>query len=162
VGDHSIEARRSDDAMKYFEDFKVGEIGEAGPYVVTREELLEFAQKYDPQPFHLDEDAAKQTHFGGLVTSGWHTAAIGHRLLVEGLLKGAASVGSPGVDELRWLKPVRPGDALTLRIEVLELIPSRSKPDRGSIRCLFTLRNQKGEDVMTQKGIGMFARRSPV
>lgn len=145
--------------MRYFEDFQVGQVGEAGPYEVTREELLDFARKFDPQPFHLDEEAARKTHFGGLVASGWHTAAIGHRLLVDGLLKDAASVGSPGLDELRWLKPVRPGDALTLRMEVLDLLPSKSRPERGSIRCLFTLRNQKGEEVMTQKGIGMFARR---
>jgi acyl dehydratase len=145
--------------MRYFEDFEPGQVSEAGPYVVSREELLEFARRYDPQPFHLDEEAAKATHFGGLVASGWHTAAISHKLLVQGLLNDAASLGSPGVDELRWLRPVRPGDALTLRMEVLELLPSRSKPERGSIRCLFSLRNQDGETVMTQRGIGMFARR---
>ncbi|MCI0570421.1 MAG: MaoC family dehydratase [Myxococcaceae bacterium] len=145
--------------MRYFEDFEVGQIGEAGPYVVSREEIVAFARQYDPQPFHLDEDAGAAMHFGGLVASGWHTAAIGHRLLVEGLLKGTASLGSPGLDELRWLKPVRPGDALMLRMEVLELLPSRSRPQQGSVRCLFELRNQHGETVMRQKGIGMFARR---
>lgn len=145
--------------MRYFEDFPVGWLGEAGPYVVSREELLDFARKYDPQPFHLDEEAARATHFGGLVTSGWHTAAMSHRMLVEGVLRDTASLGSPGVDELRWLKPVRPGDILTLRMEVLEQTPSRSKPDRGSVRFRSEVRNQKGETVMSQVGIGMFGRR---
>ncbi len=145
--------------MRYFEDFTVGQKLRAGPYRLTKDELLDFARKYDPQPFHLDEAAGKATHFGGLVASGWHTAAISHRLLVEALLQDSASVGSPGVDELRWLKPVRPDDELSLEVEVLELLPSRSKPDRGSVRCLFSLTNQKGETVMTQRGIGMFARR---
>ena len=145
--------------MRYFEDFEPGQAREAGPYVVTREEIISFARQFDPQPFHLDEEAGRATHFGGLVASGWHTAAISHKLLVQGLLADAASLGSPGVDELRWLKPVRPGDALTLRMEVLELLPSRSRPERGSVRCLFSLRNQHGETVMTQRGIGMFGRR---
>ena len=145
--------------MRYFEDFEPGQVSEAGPYVVSREEIIDFARRFDPQPFHLDEEAGRAMHFGGLVASGWHTAALSHKLLVEGMLKDAASLGSPGVDELRWLKPVRPGDALTLRMEVLELLPSRSKPDRGSIRCLFSLRNQHGDTVMSQRGIGMFARR---
>jgi acyl dehydratase len=147
--------------MRYFEDFEPGQASETGPYVVSREEIIAFAKAYDPQPFHLDDEAGRATHFGGLVASGWHTAAIGHRLLVQGMLNDAASLGSPGVDELRWLKPVRPGDALTLRMEVLELLPSKSRPERGSVRCLFSLRNQHGETVMTQRGIGMFARRSP-
>jgi acyl dehydratase len=134
-------------------------VRELGPYVVTREEIMEFARRYDPQPFHLDEEAGRAMHFGGLVASGWHTAAIAHRLLIEGALKETASLGSPGLDELRWLKPVRPGDALTLRIEVLELMPSRSKPDRGSIRWRFELRNQHGETVMSHRPLAMFARR---
>jgi acyl dehydratase len=147
--------------MRYFEDFQVGQVAEAGPYVVTREELLDFARKFDPQPFHLDEEAAKKTHFGGLVTSGWHTAAMAHRMLVMDLLNDTASLGSPGVDELRWLKPVRPGDSLRLRIEVLELMPSRSRPERGSIRFAFAMLNQHGETVMTERAVAMFARRPP-
>lgn len=145
--------------MRYLEDFQVGQVEETGGYVVTREEILDFARRYDPQPFHLDDAAGAATHFGGLVASGWHTAAVGHRLLVDGLLKDTASLGSPGVDELRWLKPVRPGDTLRLRAECLEVKPSRSRPDMGSVRWRFELRNQAGEPVLSQIGIGLLQRR---
>jgi acyl dehydratase len=147
--------------MRYFEDFQPGEVHESGPYMVTREEIVAFAQQFDPQPFHVDEEAARRSIYGGIIASGWHTAAICHRLLVEGLLKNSAGMGSPGVDELRWLKPVRPGDALSIRIEVLSTTPSRSKPDRGAIRCRFEVRNQQGEVVMTELATALFARRSP-
>ncbi|MBJ6764781.1 MaoC family dehydratase [Myxococcaceae bacterium JPH2] len=147
--------------MRYFEDFEVGEVSECGPHVVTREEILAFAKQFDPQPFHVDDEAARQSIFGGIIASGWHTAAICHRLVVEGLLGKAASMGSPGVDELRWLKPVRPGDALSVRVELLEAIPSRSKPDRGSFKFRFTVSNQKGEVVMTEIANALFARRPP-
>jgi acyl dehydratase len=147
--------------MRYFEDFQPGAVHESGPYVVSREELLAFARQYDPQPFHVDEEAGRQSIYGGLITSGWHTASICHRLVVEGLLKDSASMGSPGVDELRWLKPVRPGDALSVRIELLSATPSRSKPDRGAVRCRFEVRNQHGEVVMTELATALFARRSP-
>lgn len=145
--------------MRYFEDFAVGETQDSGPYVIRREEITEFARQFDPQPFHLDEAAGKATHFGGLVASGWHTAAIAHRLFVLGPLRDAASLGSPGVTDLRWLKPVRPGDALTLRTTVLEVTPSRSKPDRGSVKGQFEVRNQAGEVVMSYVGVIMFTRR---
>ncbi|XXF75668.1 MaoC family dehydratase [Myxococcaceae bacterium GXIMD 01537] len=147
--------------MRYFEDFKPGDILENGPYVVTREEILAFAQKYDPQPFHIDDEAGRRSIFGGIIASGWNTAAITHRLLVEALLRDSASMGSPGVEELRWLRPVRPGDALSLRVEIVSTTPSRSKPDRGSIQCRFEVRNQTGEVVMTELATALFARRPP-
>ncbi len=146
--------------MLYFEDFKAGMVHELGGRVVTREEIVAFAREFDPQPFHLDEEAARRTPFGGLIASGWHTAAIAQRLVVESFVNKSASLGSPGVDELRWLKPVRPGDELRVRFEVTETIPSRSKPDRGTIKVLYTVSNQKGEVVMTMKGAGLIGRRS--
>ncbi|RKH37361.1 MaoC family dehydratase [Corallococcus sicarius] len=145
--------------MRYFEDFPIGEVMERGPYVVTREEILAFARQFDPQPFHIDEDAARQSIYGGIIASGWHTAAICHKLLVEGLLGQSASMGSPGLDELRWKKPVRPGDSLTVRIETLEARPSVSKPDRGSLKFRFEVLNQHGEVVMTELANALFARR---
>lgn len=145
--------------MRYFEDFPIGEVMERGPYVVTREEILAFARQFDPQPFHIDEDAARQSIYGGIIASGWHTAAICHKLLVEGLLGQSASMGSPGLDELRWKKPVRPGDALTVRIETLEARPSTSKPDRGALKFRFEVLNQHGEVVMTELATALFARR---
>jgi acyl dehydratase len=145
--------------MRYFEDFQVGQVHELGSYEVTREELLAFARQYDPQPFHLDEEAARGSIFGGIIASGWQTAAICHRLLVKAVLDGSSSMGSPGVDELRWLRPVRPGDTLSARIEVLEVTPSRSKPDRGSIRTRMEVRNQQGEVVMTESAAVLFRRR---
>jgi acyl dehydratase len=147
--------------MRYFDDFQVGEVHESGPHVVSKEEVLAFARQFDPQPFHIDEEAASRSIYGGIIASGWHTASITHRLLVEGILKDTASMGSPGLDELRWLKPVRPGDALTLRMEVVAVTPSRSKPDRGALKCRMEVHNQKGEVVMTELANALFARRSP-
>ncbi|HEX8822723.1 MAG TPA: MaoC family dehydratase [Archangium sp.] len=145
--------------MRYFEDFQVGQVHELGSYVVSREELLAFARQYDPQPFHLDEEAGRQSIFGSIIASGWQTAAICHRLLVESLLKDSSSMGSPGVDELRWLLPVRPGDTISARIEVLASTPSRSKPDRGSIKTRMEVRNQRDEVVMTETAAVLFRRR---
>jgi acyl dehydratase len=145
--------------MRYFEDFHVGQVLELGTYQVSREEILAFARQYDPQPFHLDEEAGRQSIFGGIIASGWQTAAICHRLLVESLLKNSASMGSPGLDELRRLLPVRPGDTLSARIEVLASTPSRSKADRGSIKTRMETRNQKGEVVMTELATVLFRRR---
>jgi acyl dehydratase len=145
--------------MRYFEDFQPGEVHETGSYQVSKEEILAFARQFDPQPFHLDDEAARGSIFGGIIASGWHTASICHRLIVEDTLSKAASLGSPGVDELRWLRPVRPGDTLTARVEVLELTPSRSKPDRGVIKFRFEVRNQNGEKVMTEIANALFARR---
>ena len=145
--------------MRYFEDFTPGETIELGRHTITKDEIIRFAKEFDPQPFHLDEDAAKRSIFGGLLASGWHTGSITMRLLYEGLVKDTLSMGSPGVDELRWLKPVRPGDTLSARLTVVECIPSRSKPDRGIVRSTIELRNQHGEVVVTSKGLSLFGRR---
>jgi acyl dehydratase len=145
--------------MRYFEDFQVGEVHETGSHQVSREEILAFARQFDPQPFHVDDEAARTSIFGGIIASGWHTASVCHRLIVADILGKAASLGSPGVDELRWLRPVRPGDTLTVRVEVLSLTPSRSKPDRGAIKFRFEVRNQNGEQVMTEIANALFSRR---
>jgi acyl dehydratase len=144
---------------RYLEDFRVGEVLEYGSCGVTREEILEFARRYDPQPFHVDEEAAKKSIYGGLIASGWHTTAMLMRLMVDGMINGSSSMGSPGIDEIRWLKPVRPGDTLSLRGVVLEVVPSRSKPDRGHIRTAYEAFNQHGEKVLTMISRGIFARR---
>ena len=145
--------------MLYFEDFPPGDVRESPARTVTREEIIAFARDFDPQPFHVDEAAAAKTIYGGLIASGWHTIAIYMRLMWESYLKDTASLGSPGVDEVRWLKPVRPGDTLRARFTVLEAVPSRSKPDRGIIRSLSEVLNQHGEVVMTLRGLGLFGRR---
>lgn len=146
----------------YFDDLEIGKIERFGHYEVTREEVLAFAGRYDPQPFHLDDEAAAASLFGRLAASGWHTAAITMRLITDhwqaiGLDK--ASLGGIGMDELRWLRPVYPGDVLSMETELLEKIPSRSKPDRGVIRGRWTTLNQHGEAVMSQISIGMMQRR---
>lgn len=143
----------------YWEDLPPGTVIDLGSREVTREEILEFARKYDPQSFHTDEEAAKDSIYGGLIASGWHTCAMMIRLLCDTLLLRAASLGSPGIDEIRWLKPVRPGDTLRGRMEVVESRPSRSRPDRGLITSRWEVRNQHGDLVMTMKGVGMYRRR---
>jgi len=145
--------------VRYFEDFKPGDVIELGSRTISKESILAFAREFDPQPFHTDEEAAKRSIYGGLLASGWHTGSLLMRILNDGLLKDTASLGSPGVDELRWLKPVRPGDVLSARMTVLESIPSRSKPDRGLIRSLMELRNQDGEIVLTVRGLSLLGRR---
>ena len=147
------------DARLYFEDFPPGDVRESPARTVTREEILAFAREFDPQPFHTDEAAARQTIYGGLIASGWHTIALYMRMMWDSYLKDTASLGSPGVDEVRWLKPVRPGDTLRARFTVLEAVPSRSKPDRGLVRSLSEVFNQHGEVVMTLRGLGLFGRR---
>ena len=144
----------------YFEDFQVGQIYELGSYTVSEEQILTFAREFDPQPFHVDSVLAAESIYGGIIASGLHTASIFMRLLYDGLLCRSASMGSPGQDELRWLRPVRPGDTLTARGTVEELIPSKSKPDRGLVRKSYEVLNQHGEKVMTMRGLGMFGRRS--
>ena len=145
--------------MRYFEDFTPGQVIELGSRTITRDQIIAFAKEFDPQPFHLDDEAAKRTIYGGLIASGWHTGSIMMRLLYDGLLHDTVSLGSPGVDELRWVKPVRPGDILSARLTVLECVPSRSKPDRGIVRSIVELRNQQGEIVVTSKGLSLFGRR---
>jgi acyl dehydratase len=146
---------------KFFEDFTVGDVDEFGQYTIGRDEIIAFAQQFDPQPFHTDEAAAKQHPFGGLIASGWQTAGICMRLAVDRFLgPDSGSLGSPGVDELRWHKPVRPGDTLRMRTAVLVVTPSRSKPDRGVVRIRYEILNQQRETVMSMIAIGMFARRA--
>ena len=147
--------------MRFFEDFTVGEVYELGSRTVTREEILDFARQYDPQPFHVDEERAKESIYGGLIASGWHTASMTMRLVADGILLDAAGMGSPGLDELRWLKPVRPDDTLTARMEIASVRASESKPDRGIVNSVVQVANQKGETVLTWKAIGMYRRRPP-
>jgi acyl dehydratase len=146
--------------MIYFEDLVVGEETLFGHYDVTREEVLEFARKYDPQPFHLSDEAAAKTHFGRLAASGWHTTAMTMAVIARAVVAGEqAGLGSPGIDELRWLKPVYPGDRLTVRGKILDKTPSRSKPDIGSFRTQTTVTNQDGIDVMRFTSIVLMRRR---
>ncbi|MGI8611984.1 MAG: MaoC family dehydratase [Sphingomicrobium sp.] len=146
--------------MKYFDDIAAGDETVFGHYDVTREEVLEFARKYDPQPFHLSDEAAAKTHFGRLSASGWHTCAMTMAVIARYVVDDQqAGLGSPGVDELRWLKPVCPGDRLTVRGTVLETIPSRSKPHIGVIRTRTAVSNQDGLDVMSFTSIVMMQRR---
>jgi acyl dehydratase len=147
--------------VRYFEDLIVGVEEEFGTCEVTREEVLEFARKYDPQPFHLSDDAAAKTHFGRLAASGWHTCAMTMAIIVRHLSEGEgqAGLGSPGIDELRWLKPVYPGDTLRLRGRLIEKTPSRSKPDIGSYRSEMTVSNQHDEPVMRFTSIVLIRRR---
>ncbi len=146
--------------MKYFEDIAVGAETVFGNYDVTREEVIEFATKYDPQPFHLSDEAAAKTHFGRIAASGWHTCAMTMAVIARYVVDDRqAGLGSPGVDELRWLKPVYPGDRLTVRGSVIDKTPSRSKPHIGVIRTKTTVSNQDGVDVMSFTSIVMMQRR---
>ena len=146
--------------MKYFEDVEVGAEIVFGDYDVTREEMLEFARKYDPQPFHLSDEAAAKTHFGRLAASGWHTAAMTMAVIARFVVADEqAGLGSPGIDELRWLKPVYPGDTLRVETEILEVTPSRSKPDIGSFRSRCTVLNQDDVAVLTFTSIVLMLRR---
>jgi acyl dehydratase len=146
-------------ATYYWEDLFVGKVIELGPREVSSEEIVEFARRYDPQPFHTNAEAAKDSIYGGLIASGWHTCAIMMRMLYDGVLVRAASLGSPGVDSVRWLRPVRPGDTLRARMTVVEARASRSKPDRGTITSKWEIFNQNNELVMTMEGTGMYRRR---
>jgi len=141
---------------RYFEDYRKGEVAEVGNYLITREEIVEFARRYDPQPFHIDEDAARDSMFGGLVASGWMTCGVLMRMLVDNFVSSVASMGSPGIDELRWLKPVRPGDRLRARVTVTDLRRSSSKPDRGVIHFHQEAINQHDEVVLSMRGMGLY------
>ncbi|HWN21242.1 MAG TPA: MaoC family dehydratase [Gaiellaceae bacterium] len=145
--------------MRYWEDFTVGETTELGTVAVTREEIIEFAQRYDPQPFHVDDAAADGGPYGGLIASGWHTASLFMGLFVRSILLDAASMGSPGVEELRWTAPVRPGDRLTGRVTVTAAEPSSKRADRGTVFTTSEVLNQDGAVVMTMKARGFFRRR---
>jgi acyl dehydratase len=147
--------------MRYFEDVEVGETHEFGEYEVTEEEVVEFAEQYDPQPFHVDGEAAEESMFGELVASGWHTAAMSMRLLVEGPdgMEDRAAMGSPGVEELRWHQPVKPGDTLSVRTEVLEKRPSESREDRGYVKSRLETYNEDGDLVMSWVADTIYRRR---
>lgn len=146
--------------MIYFEDLKVDSETQFGSYEVTREEVLEFARKYDPQPFHLSDEEAAKTHFGRLAASGWHTCAMTMAVLARHSVEhGHAGLGSPGIDELRWKKPVYPGDTLHVHGRIIETTPSRSRPEMGSFRTLTTVTNQYGEVVMSLISIVLISRR---
>ena len=144
----------------WFEDFPVGMAVEIAGPTLTRESILEYARRYDPQPFHTDEAAAKASIYGGLIASGWQTVSLVMRMICDAYLLEAASLGSPGVNEVRWLKPVRPGDTIKLRMTVLESKPSTSKPDRGTVLHRWEVFNQKDELVLAMEGYGMFRRRT--
>ncbi|MBO6633127.1 MaoC family dehydratase [Parvibaculum sp.] len=145
----------------FWEDFRVGETVEFGSKHVTKEEILEFAREFDPQPFHLDEEAAKQSILGGLCASGWHSCAMLMRMMFDGYIHEAASMGAPGVDEVRWKKPVYVNDTLRARRTCLESRASRSRPEMGLTRFRTEMLNQKDEVVMTMEGWAMYGRRHP-
>ncbi len=147
--------------MEYYEDIEVGDVTEYGSKTVSEAEIVEFAEEFDPQPFHLDDEAARDTIFGGLAASGWHTASICMRLLVDGVLNDQASQGAAGVDELRWKRPVRPGDTLSIAVEVLEKEPHPRDPTRGRMRTELRGYNRDGEEVISWKGLAMIERREP-
>ena len=138
---------------RYFEDYAPGAVFTGGAVHVSAAEIIDFAQKYDPQAMHTDPAAAARSRFGGLIASGWHTGAMMMRLFADNFLSPASSIASPGLDELRWLRPVRPGDTLSLRVTILEARRSRSRPGQGVIRSLIEVLNQQGEVVMSLKPI---------
>jgi acyl dehydratase len=140
---------------RYFEDYIVGSVYEFGSILVEEKDILDFAHKFDPQAFHLDHDKARKSQFGGLIASGWHTAAITMRLLVDHYISRVAGMGSPGSGPIRWLRPVRPGDQLSIRITVLKATRSRLKPNRGTVQAFVETMNQYGEVVMTRTAIGI-------
>ena len=146
---------------RYFEDFVAGTVAEFGPIPVDEADVIAFARQFDPQPIHTDRAAAAAGPFGGLIASGWHTASLVMRVLVEQYLARRASLASPGIDELRWLQPVRPGDVLRVRATVLEARRSRSKPDRGLVRTKIEALNQNGQVVMSMAAMNLFQCRTP-
>jgi len=143
----------------YWEDFPAGSVREFGAMPVTRDAVLAFASQFDPQPFHLDDAAAEASLFGRLSASGWHTCAMTMRMMCDAYLLESASLGSPGIDNLKWLKPVYPGDTLSVRFEVLEARPMGSRPEVGLIRSHWEVLNQHRELVLSMEGWGMFRRR---
>lgn len=146
--------------MQYFEDIEVGRKASFGHYEVTREEVIAFAQRYDPQPFHLSDEAAAETHFGRLSASGWHTCAMTMAMVVENMKASKqAGLGSPGLDQLRWLKPVYPGDTLRCETEVLDKRTSQSRPEMGIFQSRMTVFNQKDQPVMTFVSTGLIRTR---
>ncbi|WP_280153321.1 MaoC family dehydratase [Piscinibacter sp. XHJ-5] len=147
------------ESLLYWDDFREGEVRVFGSVVVKQEDIVRFAAEFDPQFFHLDEAAARQTMFGGLIASGWHTAAMTMRMMCDGYLRRSTSLGSPGVEQLKWLLPVRPGDTLQVRLTVLEARPLQSKPGVGLVKSRHEVLNQHGQVVMEMQAYGMFGMR---
>jgi acyl dehydratase len=143
----------------YFEDLVPGRAIELGTVEVTQDDIIEFATKYDPQPFHVDPVAAAETAYGGLIASGWHTCALFMRLLYDGMIHDSSSQGSPGMEELRWLAPVRPGDRLSARFVVEDATPSATKRMRGTVLFRCEMNNQSGEIVLRMRGRGLYGKR---
>lgn len=143
----------------YFEDVEEGELRDLGSFTLSREEIMTFAERYDPQRIHTDPEFADAGPYGGLIASGWHTASACMRLIVDGILADAASMGAIGMDELRWLAPVRPGDTIAVTNEILETNPSESRDDRGYVTNRTVGTNQDGDDVISMTGVNIFARR---
>ena len=149
-------------AIKYFwEDFPVGHVREFGAMPVTREAVLAFAREFDPQPFHVDDAAAQRSLFGRMAASGWHTCAMAMRMMCDEYLLESSSLGSPGLESLKWLKPVYPGDTLSVRLTTVEARPMNSRPEVGLVRSKWEVLNQHREPVMAMEGWGMFRRRTP-
>jgi len=142
------------------EDFEVGQVWPLGERTVTAEEIIAFATQFDPQPFHVDAAAGERSIYGSLIASGWHTASMLMRMNCDAYLLDSTSAGSPGIDELRWLRPVRAGDTIRAELEVVEVRPSRSKPDRGVMVSRWRAFNQNDELILTMRGMGMFLRRA--
>lgn len=150
------------DALLHFEDFAPGDVHELGSYPpLSEDDIISFARQWDPQVFHIDPERARETMWEGIIASGWHTGAIAMRLLVDGLLSRCASEGSPGVDHVRFRRPVRPGDVLSGRHTILETSPSASRPAIGKIKALTELINQRGETVVSMESVGFYTRRDP-
>lgn len=147
--------------LRYFEDFRVGEKTDLGRYTVTEAEILSFARQYDPQRIHTDRDFAAQGPFGELIASGWHTCAMFMRMLVDAMLMESSAIASPGVDGIRWIRPVRAGDVLRAEAEAIEVMPSRTRPDRGLVKHDCKVFNQQDELVMTLRTLALFSRRPP-
>jgi acyl dehydratase len=141
---------------RYFEDYRPGFVGEYGSITVSQEEVIEFARRFDPQEFHTDPIRAARGPFGGLIASGWHTSSLMMRLYADHFVSKVAGLGSPGIDELRWTRPVRPGDTLSIRVTILEARRSSSKPDRGLVRVQIEVLNQDKEVVMSLKAMTLF------
>ena len=146
-------------APRYFEDFKVGTVIEVDGPTVTESDIVEFAAKYDPQWFHVDPGRAKSSIYGGLIASGWHTGSLCRRMMCDAYVLSSASLGSPGLEQLRWLKPLRPDDRLRMRMTVIEARPSQSKPDRGTVLHRWEVFNQTGEKLMEMTGYAMFLKK---
>ncbi|WP_292044315.1 MaoC family dehydratase [Massilia sp. UBA6681] len=143
----------------YFEDFHPGQEIDLGERSVSEEEIVAFARQFDPQPFHVDRDAAQASIYGGVIASGWHTCSLMMRMVVDGLMASSSSMGSPGLDGVRWLRPLRAGDTIRVRYLTTQVKASNSKPDRGVVWSKWTATNQHGEEICTIEGMGMFARR---